>query len=83
MNIPREAIETAYSFFHQKWRVYQYSTLDWQRDDIECAIANYVQQMNTELRQYLADGRTDYLCHHATFASELEEAVGRMEQMLF
>lgn len=79
----RESIETAYSFFHQKWRVYQYSSLDWQCDDIECAIAGYTEQMNVQLYQWLADGRPDFLRQHATFASDLQEAIGRMEQMLF
>ena len=32
--ITKDSIETAYSFLHQKQRIYVYSTLDWQRDDI-------------------------------------------------
>ena len=49
MNIPHDAIETAYSFFHQKQRIYQFSTLSWQKDDIEMAIADYVESMNEVL----------------------------------
>ena len=42
--IDKGVIETAYCFFHQKQRVYQYSTMDWQKDDIEYAIDDYVSQ---------------------------------------
>ena len=33
--ITKDSIETAYSFLHQKQRIYVHSTLDWQKDDIE------------------------------------------------
>ena len=36
--ITKDSIETAYSFLHQKQRIYVHSTLDWQKDDIEIAI---------------------------------------------
>ena len=52
--ITKDSIETAYSFLHQKRRstsgrllptgrknVYIHSSLDWQKDDIEYAIASY------------------------------------------
>lgn len=39
--ITRESIQCAYSFFHQKERIYRYSTMPWQRDDIEYAIDDY------------------------------------------
>ena len=35
--ITKDAIETAYSFLHQKRNVYIHSTMDWQKDDIEYA----------------------------------------------
>ena len=54
MNIPHDAIETAYSFFHQKQRIYQFSTLSWQKDDIEMAISDYVESMNEDLYATLA-----------------------------
>lgn len=79
--ISKDSIEAAYSFFHQKLRVYAHSTLAWQRDDIEYAIAQYVEGMNTELYLHLAQGRTDYLCTHAHFESDLAEAVDRLEEM--
>ena len=37
--ITKDSIETAYSFLHQKQRIYAHSTLDWQKDDIELAIS--------------------------------------------
>lgn len=47
--ITKYAIETAYSFFHQKQRVYVHSSIPSQRDDIEYAIASYVEKMSAEL----------------------------------
>jgi len=44
--ITKDSIETAYSFLHQKQRFYVHSTLDWQKDDIEIAIASYADEMN-------------------------------------
>ena len=35
--ISKDSIESAYCFIHQKWRVYKFSTIDWQKDDIEYA----------------------------------------------
>ena len=80
--ITKDEIELAYSFFHQKQRVYQYSTLEWQKDDIEYAISSYVETMSRELYLYLAHDRQDFLCSHTTFASDMHEAVSRMEEML-
>lgn len=77
----RDSIKTAYCFFHQKLRVYQHSTLAWQRDDIEYAIASYVEEMNAELYQKLADGRKDFLLSHVRFQLDLEEAVERLEKL--
>ena len=42
--ITKDSIETAYSFLHQKQRIYVHSTLDWQKDDIELAISDYANQ---------------------------------------
>ena len=60
--ITKDSIETAYSFLHQKRRstsgrllptgrknVYIHSSLDWQKDDIEYAIASYADDMSREL----------------------------------
>lgn len=78
----RAALETAYCFFHQKQRVYQYSTLDWQLDDIECAISAYVDTMDHELYALLSDGRPDFLLRHDLFPKHLLEAVEKMESMM-
>ena len=53
--IPKEAIEIAYSFLHQKRNVYIHSTHDWQKDDIEYAIASYVDEMSDELLRAISD----------------------------
>ena len=81
-NIPRDCIETAYAFFHQKQRVYQYSTLDWQKDDIEYAIDEYTHTMNGDLYAFLSDGKNDFLRDHTHFASDIISAIERMEKML-
>ncbi|MEE1082442.1 MAG: hypothetical protein UH850_01670 [Paludibacteraceae bacterium] len=80
--ITKESIETAYSFLHQKQRIYIHSTLDWQKDDIEIAIADYVDGMNKELLDMISDGRTDFLKDHKMFAEDIAKAVDIMEKML-
>jgi len=80
--ITKDAIESAYCFFHQKQRIYQYSTLDWQKDDIEYAIGDYVDNMNKELYSILSKGREHYLHTHTTFADELLEAVNKLDEMM-
>ncbi len=46
--ITKDSIETAYCFLHQKRNVYIHSSLDWQKDDIEYAIASYAESMNQQ-----------------------------------
>ena len=55
--ITKDSIETAYSFLHQKQRIYVHSTLDWQKDDIEIAIASYADEMSQELLDFMIDAR--------------------------
>ena len=81
--IQRDSIETAYSFLHQKQRIYAHSSLDWQKDDIEIAIGDYASGMNRELYDLLARGRADFLHDHARFASDIAEAVATLENMLY
>lgn len=81
--ITKPSLETAYCFFHQKQRVYQYSTMDWQKDDIECAISSYVDGMDAELYRLLAGDRQDFLLLHARFGDDLLHAVEVLEGMLF
>ena len=76
------SIESAYSFFHQKYRVYEYSHSDGQKDDIEYAISSYVEQMNPLLYDYLSGGRKDYLLSHASFAQDIKDAIEQLEGML-
>ena len=76
------SIESAYSFFHQKYRVYEYSHSDGQKDDIEYAISSYVEQMNPSLYEHLASGRKDYLLSHASFAQDIKDAIEQLEGML-
>jgi hypothetical protein len=76
------SIESAYSFFHQKYRVYEYSHSDGQKDDIEYAISSYVEQMNPSLYDYLSGGRKDYLLSHASFAQDIKDAIEQLEGML-
>lgn len=81
--ISKESLETAYCFLHQKQRVYQYSTMDWQKDDIEYAIDSYVQDMDHELYEMLAKGRKDFLRDHRRFGDDMIDAVSELEKMLF
>jgi len=80
--ITRDSIETAYSFLHQKRNVYIHSSLDWQKDDIEYAIASYVDDMRQELYVTISDGRTDFLRDHSRFLEDITKAVERLENML-
>ena len=80
--IPRESIETAYCFLHQKERVYAHSDMEWQRDDIEYAIASFVDEMNPELYARLSEGRADFLCSHNTFHNDMLHALGVLEEMM-
>lgn len=80
--IPRDSIETAFSFLHQKRNVYVHSTLEWQRDDIEYAVASYADSMNAELYNAIARGKTDFLRDHTCFGADLDHAVARLEAEL-
>ena len=81
--ITKDSIETAYSFLHQKQRIYVHSTLDWQKDDIEMAIAGYVDGMNHELYDYICGGRADFLRNHRRFQEDITKAVEILEKMLY
>lgn len=82
MPMLKHEIELAYSFFHQKQRVYQYSTMEWQKEDIEYAIAQYVEGMNSELYAMIAYGRKDYLLNHSTFPTDIVSALEVLEGLL-
>ena len=80
--ITRDSIETAYSFLHQKRQVYIHSSLDWQKDDIEYAIASYADDMSQELYDMIAGGRSDFLLNHNRFQEDITIAVEQLEKML-
>ena len=93
--ITKDSIETAYSFLHQKRRstsgrllptgrknVYIHSSLDWQNDDIEYAIASYADDMSRELYDAISGGRADFLRDHKRFPEDITQAVERLENML-
>ena len=80
--IRKDSIETAYAFMHQKLRVYEHSTLDWQKDDIEYIIGNYADEINPNLLSLLSGGRADYLKDHKKFQDDLTHAVAVLESML-
>ena len=80
--IEKDSIETAYAFLHQKLRVYEHSTLDWQKDDIEMIIGDYADQINPHLLELLSGGRSDYLKDHKKFQDDITHAVAVLESML-
>ena len=80
--ITKDSIETAYSFLHQKQRIYVHSTLDWQKDDIELAISDYANDMSQELYDTISGGRADFLCDNKRFLEDITKAVEILEKML-
>ena len=80
--ITKDSIETAYSFLHQKRNVYIHSSLDWQKDDIEYAIASFVDDMSQELYEALSNGKSDFLRDHKTFQEDITIAVEKLEKMI-
>ena len=80
--ITRDSIETAYSFLHQKRNVYIHSSLDWQKDDIEYAVASYVDDMSQELYEAISNGRADFLRDHKRFQEDITLAVEKLETMI-
>ena len=73
--ITKDSIETAYSFLHQKQRIYIHSTLDWQKDDIELAISDYANDMSKELYDVISEGRADFLRDHKRFQEDITKAI--------
>jgi hypothetical protein len=81
--ITKDSIETAYSFLHQKRNVYIHSSIDWQKEDIEYAIASFVDAMSQELYDTISDGRADFLRDHKRFKEDITKAVEILENMLY
>ena len=80
--ISKDSIETAYAFMHQKLRVYEHSTMEWQKDDIEMIIGSYADDINPELLALLSGGRADFLKDHKKFQDDITHAVAVLEKML-
>lgn len=80
--LDRNIIEQAYCFFHQKWRVYEFSTSESQKDDIEYAISSYVDGMSSELYGWLAEGKTGFLKEHSCFPEDIQYAIEKMEGLI-
>ena len=80
--ITTDSIEQAYCFFHQKLRIYSYSTDDTQKDNIEYAIGSYVEKMNKELYLKLSGGKRRFLVNHQSFAKDLSSALDCLEKMM-
>ncbi len=80
--VTKDSIETAYSFLHQKRNVYVHSTMEWQRDDIEYAVASFVDEKSKELLEVISQGRSDFLKDHEKFDDDITLAVQQLEQLL-
>lgn len=82
IQITKDSIEQTYCLLHQKWRIYLHSTMEWQKDDIEYAVAQYVESMNKALYTALSAGNDRFLLSHTTFASDMPKAVETLEHMM-
>lgn len=78
----KDCIESAYCFFHQKFRVYKYSNLEWQKDDIEYAISEYVDAMDKDLYNYLSNNKKSYLKDHTNFYNDIELAIKNLSKLI-
>ena len=81
-NITKDSIESAYCFFHQKLRVYEFSTNPTQRDDIEYAISQYVAGMSSVLYARLSGENGSFLLSHPTFEQDMRAALSLLEEMM-
>lgn len=80
--ISRDAVESAYCIFHQKYRVYEYSASPVQKDGIESAVASYAMGMSKNLYRTLSGGKEGFLMEHSSFAQDLKSAVDQLEKMM-
>jgi len=79
----RNIVEQAYAFFHQKYRVYEFSDSEKEKDNIEYAISSYADGMSKDLYAYLSGGRQGFLYEHSTFEQDIRSALAAMDKMLF
>ena len=78
----QSAAQQAYAFFHQKEKVYRFSTSETEKDHIEEAISSYVNQMSPELYETLSDGSASFLREHVSFPEDLRDALEKLEKMI-
>jgi len=84
MNSPdRNIVEQAYAFFHQKYRVYEFSKSDTEKDNIEYAVSAYADGMSRDLYNFLSRGREGFLYEHSCFVEDIQSALSAMEKILF
>lgn len=82
VNFSKDSIESAYCFFHQKLRVYEFSHRHTQCDNIEYAISQYVDGMTPALYQLLANGTPYYLLDHTAFEQDMHHAIELLDGMM-
>lgn len=82
VNFSKDSIESAYCFFHQKLRVYEFSHSHTQRNNIEYAISQYVDGMTPALYQLLANGTPHYLLDHTAFEQDMHHAIELLDGMM-
>lgn len=82
VNFSKDSIESAYCFFHQKLRVYEFSHSHMQRNNIEYAISQYVDGMTPALYQLLANGTPHYLLDHTAFEQDMHHAIELLDGMM-
>ena len=70
------------ALFTRNFVYMNFPTTPTQRDDIEYAIAQYVEGMNPALFQLLAGGRKEFLLEHTRFEEDMREAQEKLEGMM-
>ena len=78
----QSAAQQAYAFFHQKEKVYRFSSSEAEKDHIEEAISSYVNQMSPELYDTLSGGTPAFLREHVSFPEDLRKALEKLEKMI-
>ena len=81
-DISIDSIEQTYCFLHQKWNVYCHSTMDSQKDDIEYAISQYIQETSPSLYRVLSEGNIGFLCQHNTFSEDMCKALKALDTLM-
>jgi protein involved in ribonucleotide reduction len=80
--LTKDSVEQAYCFFHQKWRIYSYSSDRNQKEDIKYSVISYVEGMNANLYACISEGNTHFLTDYATFEADMPCAVERLERLM-